>query len=343
MKYRDDVTAEEHSAWYRRMKLLRRFEERAGELVDEGAIAGPVHEYLGQEAVAVGVCAALEPDDVITSTHRGHGHILAKGGDPARMFAELLGRETGYNKGRGGSMHIADLELGIYGANGIVGAGAPIACGVAKAFLTQGRDRVAVPFFGDGAMNQGVLLESFNLAVIQKLPVVFVCENNGYAITSPVSDMTREELSGRAAGFGLQAQAVDGMDVGAVHQAATEAVARARRGEGPSFLECRTYRYSVHNIATGASRADARPAEERAQWRERDAIDAYGLLLEKAGTLSGEAREALDAEVEAVLEGAIGFARNSPRPKGADALSFMYAQTYADFPAWGSPEGAADE
>jgi len=342
MKYRDDVAAEQHIGWYRRMQLLRRFEERARELVDEGAIAGPVHEYLGQEAVAVGICAALDSDDVITSTHRGHGHILAKGGDPARMYAELLGRETGYNKGRGGSMHIADLELGIYGANGIVGAGAPIACGVGKAFLNQGRNRVAVPFFGDGAMNQGVLLESFNLAVVQNLPVVFVCENNGYAITSPVGDMTRADLSGRAAGFGLNAQAVDGMDVGAVHACATQAVARARAGDGPSFLECRTYRYSVHNIATGAPRADARSAEEQAEWRARDAIDGYARLLEASRVLSAEARAALDTEVENLLEGAIGFARNSPRPKGEDALAFMYAETYPDFPAWGAPEGTVD-
>ena len=204
--------------WYRRMQRLRRFEAHAAALVETGEIVGAVHEYTGEEAVAVGVCAALRDDDVITSTHRGHGHILAKGGEPKRMFAELLGRETGYNAGRGGSMHIADFSLGIYGANGIVGAGAPMACGAAHAFRIREENRVAVPFFGDGAMNQGVLLESFNLAMLLSLPVVFVCENNGIAITSSAEEMTPGGIAPRAAAFGLPSCSVDGMDVRAVHE-----------------------------------------------------------------------------------------------------------------------------
>ena len=321
--------------WYRRMRRLRRFEMRAAELVGDGEIMGPVHEYIGEEAVAVGVCAALRADDVITSTHRGHGHILAKGGAPDRMYAELLGRESGYNRGRGGSMHIADFALGIFGANGIVGAGAPMACGAAHAFRIRGEDGVAVPFFGDGAMNQGVLLESFNLAVILNLPVVFACENNGFAISSPIDEMLGGELVKRAAGFGLPVQSVDGMDVRAVHAATSAAVARARAGDGPTFLEFRTARYSVHNIATGARMRDSRSEELLAEARGRDPIERLaGELTSRGGWVPG-GREAVDDEIERELEGAIGFARNSPRPRPETALDYMYADTYPDFPAPG--------
>ncbi len=321
--------------WYRRMRLLRGFETHAAALVDEGEIVGPVHEYVGEEAVAVGVCAALRADDVITSTHRGHGHILAKGGDPARMFAELLGRRTGYNQGRGGSMHIADLSIGIYGANGIVGAGAPMACGAAHAFKSRNEPRVAVPFFGDGAMNQGVLLESLNLAAILELPVVFVCENNGIAITSTAEEMARGAFDVRAAGFGVHAEAVDGMDVRAVHAATTTAVERARSGAGPSFLECRTYRYSVHNIATGARRIESRTGDALEDAHRRDPIERLATELARDAVWRPGARAEIDAEVERELEGSIGFARNSPRPAPDTALDFMYAVTYPDFPARG--------
>ena len=197
--------------WYRRMQLIRKFEAYLAPLLHSKEIIGAVHEYFGEEAVAVGVCAALKKDDVITSTHRGHGHILAKGGHPKYMFAELLGRETGYNRGRGGSMHIADFSLGIFGANGIVGAGAPMACGASHSFKLRNENRVAVSFFGDGAMNQGVLLESFNLAKVLNLPVIFVCENNGYAVTSPSDVMTPGGIESRAKGFGLSTHSEDGM------------------------------------------------------------------------------------------------------------------------------------
>ena len=321
--------------WYRRMRRLRGFEMRAAELVADGEITGPVHEYTGEEAVAVGVCAALRADDVITSTHRGHGHILAKGGAPDRMFAELLGRESGYNRGRGGSMHIADFDLGIFGANGIVGAGAPMACGAAFTFKVRGEDRVAVPFFGDGAMNQGVLLESFNLAVILDLPVVFACENNGVAITSSIGEMVRGGLVERAAGFGLPAESVDGMDVRAVHAASAAAVERARGGGGPSFLEFRTVRYSVHNIAAGARRHESRTEESLAEAHERDPIERLADELGREGAWGPGGRGEIDAEVEREIEGAVGFARNSPRPRAESALEYMYADTYPDFPAQG--------
>ena len=321
--------------WYRRMRRLRRFEMRAAELVGDGEIAGPVHEYIGEEAVAVGVCAALRADDVITSTHRGHGHILAKGGASDRMYAELLGRESGYNRGRGGSMHIADFSLGIYGANGIVGAGAPMACGAAFTFKVRGENRVAVPFFGDGAMNQGVLLESFNLAVILHLPVVFACENNGFAITSSIDDMLGGDLVRRAEGFGLPARSVDGMDVRAVHAATVEAVGHARTGGGPTFLEFRTSRYSVHNISQGGRMRDNRSEEVLAEARERDPVERIAGELARDGGWGPGGREEVDEEVERELEGAIGFARNSPRPRPETALDYMYAETYPDFPAPG--------
>ena len=321
--------------WYRRMRRLRRFEMRASELVGDGEIAGPVHEYIGEEAVAVGVCAALRADDVITSTHRGHGHILAKGGASDRMYAELLGRESGYNRGRGGSMHIADFSLGIYGANGIVGAGAPMACGAAFTFKVRGEDRVAVPFFGDGAMNQGVLLESFNLAVILCLPVVFACENNGFAITSSIDDMLGGDLVRRAEGFGLPARSVDGMDVRAVNAATVEAVGQARAGGGPTFLEFRTARYSVHNISQGGRMRDNRSEELLAEARTRDPVERLAGELARDGGWGPGGREEVDEEVERELEGAIGFARNSPRPQPETALDYMYAETYPDFPAPG--------
>ena len=321
--------------WYRRMRRLRRFEMRAAELVGDGEIKGPVHEYIGEEAVAVGVCAALRADDVITSTHRGHGHILAKGGASDRMYAELLGRESGYNRGRGGSMHIADFSLGIYGANGIVGAGAPMACGAAFTFKVRAEDRVAVPFFGDGAMNQGVLLESFNLAVILHLPVVFACENNGFAITSSIDDMLGGDLVRRAEGFGLPARSVDGMDVRAVHAATVDAVGHARTGGGPTFLEFRTARYSVHNISQGGRMRDNRSEEFLADARTRDPVERLADELARDGGWGPGGRAEVDEEVERELEGAIGFARNSPRPRPETALDYMYAETYPDFPAPG--------
>lgn len=331
-----DLGREPLIGFYRTMRLIRRFEERVVELVNRDEIPGVTHEYVGQEAVATGACGALGPADVITSTHRGHGHILAKGGDPRRMMAELMGKGGGYNRGRGGSMHIADLALGIYGANGIVGAGTPIACGAALAAKLQGTDRVAVAFFGDGGMNQGVVHEAMNLAAIWGLPVVFVCENNGYAISAPIAQMAVvERLADRAAGYGMAGESMDGMDVLAVHAAATRAVARARRGEGPTLLECRTYRFAGHFTAEKVRGLRYRSDEEIAAWRERDPLVTYPAWLEAHGILAPAERTRVEAEVEGQLEDAIAFARASPWPESSEALEGMYAVPYPGLPARG--------
>ena len=304
-------------ALYRGMRLIRAFEETALSLVKSGEIVGGIHPYIGQEAVAVGVCAALRADDQLTSTHRGHGHVLAKGADPRRMLAELAGRENGLNHGRGGSMHAADLSLGVLGANGIVGAGAPIAAGAAWAALRQGLDRVVVTFFGDGALNQGVLLEAMNLAALWRLPVLFVCENNGYATTLSVRAGVAGSALGRAAAFGIPAEAVDGMDVEAVRPAAERAVERARSGAGPSFLECRTYRFEGHHTMERRVRLNYRSAEEIDSWRQRDP-------LERCDPGAGRRAE-IDREVDQLMAEAVEFALAGAHPDPAGALDHLYA------------------
>jgi pyruvate dehydrogenase E1 component alpha subunit len=309
----------EPASLYRTVRLIRRFEERAIELVRAGHIAGGIHPYIGQEAIAAGICAALRADDVITSTHRGHGHVLAKGADPARMLAELCGRVTGLNRGRGGSMHAADLSLGIYGANGIVGAGAPMAVGAAWAARRAGSDRVAVTFFGDGALSQGVLLESLNLAALWQLPVVFVCENNGYAVSLRVEDGVAGTVTGRATAFGVAASTVDGSDPRAVADVARFAVHRARRGAGPSFVECIAYRFDAHHTWEHQARPRYRTDEEIAAGRARDPVRIQGARLAPAE------RDRIDADVEAVLDEAVRYALASPRPDPADAMEFLYA------------------
>ncbi|WP_329570954.1 thiamine pyrophosphate-dependent dehydrogenase E1 component subunit alpha [Kitasatospora sp. NBC_01266] len=307
------------AALYRSMRLIRSFEEQALALVRTGEIIGGTHPYIGQEAVAVGVCAALGPDDQLTSTHRGHGHVLAKGAEPRRMLAELTGRQTGLNQGRGGSMHAADLTLGILGANGIVGAGAPIAAGAAWAALRQGSGRVVASFFGDGALNQGVLLETLNLAGLWRLPVLFVCENNGYATTLPVEAAVAGSALGRAAAFGIPAEQVDGMDAAAVHAAAARAVARARTGQGPSFLECRTYRYEGHHTMERRIRLRYRSTEEVEAWRARDPLERT------AGLLAAGQRAAIDQEIAELIAEAVEFALAGPHPDPAEALKYLYA------------------
>ena len=314
----------------RTMRLLRRFEETIVDLVNRNEIRGNTHEYVGQEAVAAGVCDALRQGDVITSTHRGHGHVLAKGADPRRVLAELMGKSTGCNRGRGGSMHVADLSLGIFGANGIVGAGVPIACGAAFASKLDGTKRVAAAFFGDGAINQGVVLEAMNLASVWKLPVLFVCENNLYGATLPIREAsTIEKLSERAAGFGMPGVTVDGMDVLAVREAASRAVDRARSGGGPAFLECTTYRFSGHFTAEKYRKFKYRTEEEIAAWRKRDPLATYPAWLKQQGICD-------PAAVDAELQQAVAFARESPQPLPEEALDGMYVTTYPGLPARGS-------
>jgi pyruvate dehydrogenase E1 component alpha subunit len=304
---------------YRTMRTIRRFEERVVDLVNANEIAGVTHEYVGQEAVGTGVCAALEPDDVITSTHRGHGHLIAKGGDVRRMMSELLGRIDGLNRGRGGSMHIADLSAGVLGANGIVAAGAPFAAGAAWTARMSNSRRVAATFFGDGGANQGVLHETMNLAALWSLPLVFVCENNGYAVTLAQVQSTAGSLVARASAYGMAAELVDGMDVEAVLEASRRAVARARGGDGPTFLECRTYRFFGHHTAERTMQLSYRSADEIESWRARDPLLRAGAKLDAA------VRAEIDAQVERLLDAAVDCARASPRPDPSAALAFVYA------------------
>jgi pyruvate dehydrogenase E1 component alpha subunit len=305
------------------MLLIRAFEEKAEELYGLGRVHGTMHLSIGQEAVAVGVCEALRPDDYILSTHRGHGHCLAKGADVRRMMAEFLGKETGYCRGRGGSMHIADVEGGNLGANGIVGGGLPIATGVGLSIQVRGSGQVCVAFFGDGAANEGAFHESVNLASIWDLPVVFVCENNQYAMSMPVRQSMRvERVSDRACAYGIPGRTVDGMDVLAVFEAASEAVERARAGGGPTLLECVTYRYRGHSKS---DRQRYRTREEVARWRAQDPIERLRRLLEEQGLVQPGEFDALAAAAREQVEEAVRFAEASPEPDPSTLLEDVYA------------------
>jgi pyruvate dehydrogenase E1 component alpha subunit len=307
----------------RTMLLIRAFEEKADELFALGRIHGTMHLSLGQEAVAVGVCAALRPDDYILSTHRGHGHCLAKGAEPHLMMAEFLGKETGYCRGRGGSMHIADVRGGNLGANGIVAGGLPIATGVGLSIQMRRTGQACVAFFGDGAANEGAFHESLNLAAIWTLPVVFVCENNQYAMSMPARRAMRvERVSDRAAAYGMPGLTVDGMDVLAVHEAAASAVERARAGGGPTLLECVTYRYKGHSKS---DRQRYRGRDEVEAWRARDPIARLRTRLADAGALDEAEADRLAAEAAAVIEDALRFAEAQPEPDPAALLEDVYA------------------
>ena len=307
------------AALYRTIRLIRRFEERAIELVESGDIVSGIHPCIGQEAVAAGIGAALRADDVMLANHRGHGHLLAKGSDPGRLLAELAGRETGVARGRGGSFHPSDFGVGVFGSTGTVGHGAPLAAGVAWALARAGTDRIAISIFGDGAVNQGALLESLNLAALWHVPVLFVCENNLYATTLPVQTAVAGSITARAAAFGIPAASYDGMDPEVVRAATAAAAARARSGGGPSFLELRTYRYEGHHTFERSVRLDYRDPAEVAQWRARDPMPLQG------GRIPAAQRERIDAEVEVTLDAAVKFALDSPRPDPADPLAYLYS------------------
>src|SRR2546430_6677882 len=277
------------------MVLIRRFEERIDALRQSGALQGSAHLSVGQESVAAGVSAVLRRDDYVASTHRGHGHAIAKGVDVSRMMAELFGRESGTNRGKGGSMHIADTAVGMLGATGVVGAGIPIALGAALSSRTRRSGQVAVAYFGDGAMGQGVVYECLNMAAIWKLPIVFVCENNGYAESTPVEyALGTKDPAPRAAPFGVRTVTVDGQDVFAVLAEAGEAIERARNGGGPSFLECKTYRYYGHYLGDDPRRY--RTAEEEAFYRSRDCIERFERAVVEQGLLGEADLGALDEE-----------------------------------------------
>lgn len=311
----------------RTMLRIRRFEEKVAKLFKKGdVLPGFVHLYLGEEAVAAGVCALLEPYDCVTSTHRGHGHLIAKGADISRMMAELLGRSDGYCRGKGGSMHIVDFEHRNIGTNGIVGGGIPMGIGSAWANKHLGRNCVTVVFFGDGASNQGVFLEGMNLAAIWKLPVVFVCENNLYTQWTLATKLVAGRIADRGNAFGIPGTQVDGNDVLAVYDLTAKAVERARAGEGPSLIEALTYRHHGHNEGEEAFSGNYRPAEEIAEWLARDPILRFTDYLLREGVLTAAGAKAIDQEeVERVAQ-ALAFAESSPWPDPEEAYLHVFAE-----------------
>ena len=307
---------------YRTMKRIREFETKAAELFAEGRIPGFVHLYIGEEAVATGVCANLKDSDYITSTHRGHGHIIAKGGDLKYMFAELFGRETGYCKGKGGSMHIADADRGILGANGIVGAGHNIAVGAGLSAKYRDTDQVCVCFFGDGSTNQGTFHEALNMASIWKLPVIFVCENNLYGISMHQSrHQAIQDVADRAVAYNMPGVVVDGNDVLAVYEAAKEAVDRARNGQGPTLIECKTYRHRGHFEGDPTVYRDE---DEVKEWLQKDPIPRLVEFMLDNNVVTEEEIKKIDEEIAAEIEEAIKFAEESPFPPVEAAVEDIY-------------------
>jgi TPP-dependent pyruvate/acetoin dehydrogenase alpha subunit len=321
-------SAAEKEKWlraYRQMVRIRLFEEQVNELYTRALMPGLAHLYSGEEAVAVGICEALRTDDYITSTHRGHGHCLAKGASPDRMFAELLGKEAGYCRGKGGSMHIADPATGNLGANAIVGGSVGIATGAAFASKRLGNGRVAVCFFGEGALGQGSLYEVMNLAQLWKLPVIYVCENNLYNEYTHYSETTAGTILGRAAAFGVESAVVDGQDVSAVNDVATRLVQRARAGEGPAFLQADTYRYSGHHVGD-INREYYRSKAEEQHWRsERDPISLHGKWLMAEGMADAAELEKISSESRLELEAAVRFAIEAPYPSIDQVDEDIYA------------------
>src|SRR5665647_1279653 len=312
-------------AGLRQMAMIREFERRMPLLAEEKLIRGSTHPSVGMEAVAVGVSLALGTGDTIASNHRGHGHCLARGSDPARTMAEILGRSDGYCHGKGGSMHLAVKELGILGTNAIVGAGIGLATGAALAATMQGRDSVAVSYFGDGASNQGVLAEALNLAAIWSLPVLFICENNHYAMSDSFEQMVAQpDLSQRGTAYGVKSVNVDGMNLPKVYEVAAEAVARARGGAGPTLIVADTYRYLGH---MAGDTEIYRSVEEVQRWRDRDPIAALVAELTEAGVLSETQWSEMQTEVADEVEAAEQFARNSPFPDSAWATTDVYEET----------------
>jgi pyruvate dehydrogenase E1 component alpha subunit len=316
---------------YRTMLTIRRFEERCNYLYMQGRIPSTLHLYIGQEAVATGVCAHLRPDDYLFSTHRPHGHALAKGVPPPAIMAELFAKRTGCCQGKGGSMHIGDVRVGMFPAIAIVGSNAPLAAGAALAAKWLEEDRVSVCFFGEGAANEGAVHEAMNMAALWDLPVVYVCENNLYAASTPVSTAFKiKDIADRALAYGMPGVVVDGNDVQAVYQVAGEAVTRARRRKGPTLIEAKTYRLCGH------SRSDPRTyrsKEEEALWEARDPILNLGRHLEEVGLVTPESLVAIEQEISTLIDEAVRFAEESPSPEPVDALKHVF---------WADPKGLED-
>jgi pyruvate dehydrogenase E1 component alpha subunit len=316
------IDIERQIEMYRQMLTIRRFEERCNTLFMQGRIPSTLHLYIGQEAVAVGVCAHLRTSDYVLGTHRPHGHAIAKGVSLRSIMAELMAKDTGCSRGKAGSMHVGDIHVGMPPAIGIVGGNAPIACGMALAQKRQGTDNVTVCFFGDGAANEGAVHEAMNMAAIWALPVVFVCENNLYGASTPFTAVSKlENVADRACGYGIPGMIADGSDVLAVYDAAGEAIARARTGEGPTLLECKTYRLCGH------SRSDPltyRSKEEEAAWREREPITRLAAQLKAASAATDDDLARIEQEVTAQIDDAVAYADASPYPLPEDALRHVF-------------------
>jgi len=315
------MNTQEKIEMYKKMLRIRFFEEEAARQIRSG-MPGFIHSYVGEEAVAVGACSAIREDDYITSTHRGHGHLIAKGAQLSKMMAELWGKITGYNKGRGGSMHIAAYELGVLGANGIVGGGIPIATGAGLSVKIDGLDRVVLCFFGDGAVNQGTFHEAINIAAVYKLPVIYICENNLYGVgTYQPSVRSVENIADKASGYGIPGEIVDGNDVLSVYEVTLEAVEnRARKGEGPTLIECKTYRWYTHFEGD----KDDRPPKEIAKWKAKDPIKRFRKHLITEGILNDKKDQEIISEIKKEVDDAVKFALESPEPEKEEALLDVY-------------------
>ncbi len=318
-----DLPKQKLAEMLRKMVEIRLFEEKVFELYGQNVVPGTIHLYAGEEAVAVGVCSALEKADYITSTHRGHGHCIAKGADLNRTMAEILGKQTGYCKGKGGSMHIADFTIGMLGATAVVGAGLPIAVGAGLSAKLRGTKQVVACFFGEGASNQGTFHESLNIASVWKLPVVFVCENNLYAMGTRQSRvMNIENIADRASAYGFPGVTVDGNDVVAVYEATLNAVERAKKGEGPTLIECKTYRRRGHSRADPAK---YRPKDEVQEWLGKDPIKLFKKRLIQESILSESEIADVEKEVETRIAEAVKFALESAYPMPQEALQDVYS------------------
>lgn len=308
---------------YRQMLTIRAFEQKILDAHQKRLVHGAAHTYIGMEAVAVGICAALTDDDYVTSTHRGHGHCIARGLDVNRMLAEIFGRATGYCKGKGGSMHLADVSRGMLGADGIVGGGIPIAVGAALGYRVRNLSRIIVSFFGEGASNEGSFHEALNLAAVQKLPVIFVCENNHWALSAGFEATTSvANVADRASSYSMPGHVVDGNNLEDVYAIANHAVEHAKNGGGPSLIECKTYRWEPHSIFT---LNDVRPSEEIEAWKQKDPIARYRRLLHERGWLSQQDDAGLQGEVNELLNEAERFAIGSPYPEAAEATTDVFA------------------
>ncbi|MEQ8304961.1 MAG: thiamine pyrophosphate-dependent dehydrogenase E1 component subunit alpha [Hoeflea sp.] len=326
---KDKSNREDYLRMYRQMVRIRAFEDNANQLYLSAKMPGLTHMYSGQEAVAVGICEALTPDDKITSTHRGHGHCVAKGAEFKEMFCELLGKEEGYCRGKGGSMHIADQANGNLGANAIVGGSMGIATGAALSAKRLGKNDVTVCFFGDGATAQGLLYEVMNMAALWNLPVIYACENNGYSEYTRTDEIAAGSITARAEAFGIESHQVDGQDVLAVNKLATDLVARARKGEGPFFVELMTYRYHGHHVGD-INRDYYRPKDEEAEWKKnRDPITNFGKWLETQKIVTADELVGINNEIKAEAEAAVAYAEKAPYPSVKEVDMHVFASNAA--------------